>query len=698
MFSVPRLIAFAPLVTVICLSAQQPAAPTPQRPDPGQAPMTFRVEVSYIEIDATVTDAQGNPVTSLTRDDFELSEDKKPQEIAVFSHVGLPIERADPLLSRASVVEPDVRTNRREFDGRVFVIMLDDLHTSSTRSGRLRTAAAAFIQRYMGVNDVAAVVYSSGSNDKAQEFTGSRSLLLSAVNRFMGQKLTSAAAATAEQDMLLEMTGQPATGRDPDGMERAYKDRQLLARLRGVSSYLSGVQGRRKSIVLFSEGIETDYSAGRNDVNTRTDSTQRTLGADTLADLQSTIGAAGRANVSIYTVDPRGLVALESFEAALGAQRLDTMTNIFEETRRSQDSLRTLAAETGAIAAVDRNDFHETFARIIRDNSYYYVLGYYSPNGKRDGKFRKVDVKVRRPGLTVRARTGYTVPKGEPPKKNAPPKQASEPLQQALASPLPVSGLPLTAAAVPFRSGEKASILVVAEIDGSKFSFTDRNGRPWDSIELVTLPIDGAGRPVEGTRDELSITPRPQTRDAIIARGVRLTSRIDLAPGRYQLRVGAREAGTGDAGSVPIDLDVPDFSKAPLTMSGIVVSSQTAAGIPSARVDEQLKDVLPDMPTVTREFPRGDQLTVYAEIYDQLATPHTVEIATTATADDGRVMYSRTDQQSSSALKNPGDGFGHVTSISLKDVLPGRYVLKIEARSSVAGAAPAVRELEFTVR
>ena len=660
--------------------------------------MTFKVEVNYIEIDATVTDAQGNPVTDLTREDFELTEDKKAQDLSVFSHVGLPIERPDPLLSRAATVEPDVRTNRREFDGRVFVLMLDDLHTSSTRTGRLRAAAAAFIQRHMGANDVAAVVYSSGSNDKAQEFTGSRSLLLSAVNRFMGQKLLSPAAAKAEQDALLEHTGQLPTGQDPDAMERAYKDRQLFARLRKVSEYLSGVQGRRKSIVLFSEGIETDYSHGRTDPNMRVDSTQRAAGADILQELQTVIGVAGRANVSIYPVDPRGLVALESFEAALGAQRLDTMDNIFAETRWSQDMLRMIAEQTGGIAAVDRNDFTGTFDRIIRDNSNYYVLGYYSPNGKRDGKFRKVEVKVRRPGLTVRARSGYLVPKGEAPKKNAPTPQASTEVQQALSSPLPVSGLALTAGAIPFRSAAKASVLVVTEIDGSRFKFTDRNGRAWDSIELVTLPIDGAGRPVEGTRDELSITPRPEMREAIIARGVRLTRRLELPPGRYQLRVGVREAGTGDAGSVPIDLEIPDFAAAPLTMSGVVVSSRTAAGIPSGKVDEQLKDVLPDMPTATREVPRGDQLTVYAEVYDQQTAPHTVEITTTATADDGRVMYSRSDRQSSTALKNPGDGFGHLATIPLKEVLPGRYVLRIEARSSTGAAAPAVRELEFSVR
>jgi VWFA-related protein len=691
-----RLTAIVPLLTVVCLSAQQ--APAPPRADPGQAPMTFKVAVNYVEIDATVTDAQGNPVTDLTVEDFQLAEDQKPQTVTVFSHVALPVERPDPLLSRVTAIEPDVRTNRREFDGRVFVLMLDDLHTNSSRSGRLRAAASAFIQRHMSANDVAAVVYTSGSNDRAQEFTGSRSLLLAAVNRFVGQKLPSAATATAEQDMLREMTGAAATGQDPDAMERAHKDRQLLAKLRTLSDYLSGVHGRRKSIVLFSEGIDTDYSAGRVDVGRRTDAVQRSAGADLLQELQSTVGAAGRANVSIYTVDPRGLVALEAFESTMSAQRLDTMTNIFEETRRSQDSLRTLAAETGGIAAVDRNDFTETFDRIIRDNSNYYVLGYYPSNGKRDGRFRKVDVKVRRPGLTVRARTGYVAPKGDPPKKNASTAQASEPLQEALTSPLPVSGLALTAAAVPFRSGVKASVLVVAEIDGSRFAFTEKNGRPWNAVELVTLPIDGQGRPVEGKRDELSITPRPQTRDAIVARGVRLTQRFELAPGRYQLRVGVREAGSGSAGSVPIDLDVPDFTAAPLTMSGIVVSSSTTAGIPSARVDELLKDVLPDMPTVTRDFPRGDELTVYAEIYDQLTTPHKVEITTTATADDGRVMYARSDQQSSSALKSPGDGFGHVATIPLKDVLPGRYVLRIEAHTSTSGPVPAVRELEFRVR
>jgi hypothetical protein len=105
-----RPIVFAALVTVVCLSAQQPAAPPP-RTDPGRVPMTFKVEVNYIEIDATVTDGQGRAVADLRREDFQLSEDDKPQATTVFSHVALPVERPDPLLSRRTIVEPDARTN-----------------------------------------------------------------------------------------------------------------------------------------------------------------------------------------------------------------------------------------------------------------------------------------------------------------------------------------------------------------------------------------------------------------------------------------------------------------------------------------------------------------------------------------------------------------------------------------------------------
>src|SRR5262245_37331421 len=182
------------LATVVAGAQQQPppqpAPPPPAKPEE-QPPITFKVEVNYVEIDAVVTDGSGNFVRGLTRDDFQILEQAKPQNITVFSLVNIPVERPDAPLYASSPIERDVYTNRREFEGRVFVLVLDDLHTHPSRSIRVRTAARQFVERYLGENDVAAVVTTGGSKYGAQNFTNSRRLLLKAVDSFSGQKLRS---------------------------------------------------------------------------------------------------------------------------------------------------------------------------------------------------------------------------------------------------------------------------------------------------------------------------------------------------------------------------------------------------------------------------------------------------------------------------------------------------------------------------
>ena len=264
---------------------------------------------------------------------------------------------------------------------------------------------------------------------------------------------------------------------------------------------------------------------------------------------------------------------------------------------------------------------------------------------------------------------------------------------------MPVSGLTLTASAAAFRSGSKnASILVIAEIDGGGFRFVEKGGSLWDEIEMVTLPFDAAGNPRSGTRDLIAITPRPQTRDQILANGIRMTKRLELAPGRYQLRIGAREAGTGQVGSVLLDLDVPDFGKGPLSMSGLALATPGANGMVTARPDEQLKDVLPAPPTVTRAFIRDEQLSLFTEIYDQIRAAHRLQITTTVTGDDGKVAFEHRDERNSSELRAAGDAFGHVATIPLKGFAAGRYVLRVEARPLLSAGGPVFREVELTVR
>ena len=157
-----------------------------------QAPeVTFQVEVNYVDVDVVVTDDQGNFVTGLTRDDFEVFENGRPQKIDTFSQVGIPVEKPIDFVHEGRLVVADTQTNRKPFDGRVYVIVLDDLDVSAMRSTALKDAARKFVREFMGANDLAAVVYTSGRRDAAQEFTSNRELLVAAIDKFIGQRMRS---------------------------------------------------------------------------------------------------------------------------------------------------------------------------------------------------------------------------------------------------------------------------------------------------------------------------------------------------------------------------------------------------------------------------------------------------------------------------------------------------------------------------
>ena len=150
--------------------AQRRTGRTGRQPAPPQTP-TFKVQVDYVEVDVLVTDQQGRFVPDLAKEDFRVFEDGKPQSVSTFSLVNIPVERADRPLFAAQPIEPDVESNERPFDGRVYVMVLDDLHTNFQRSPRVKAAARQFIERYLGANDLMAVVTTGGSTSGAQEFT-----------------------------------------------------------------------------------------------------------------------------------------------------------------------------------------------------------------------------------------------------------------------------------------------------------------------------------------------------------------------------------------------------------------------------------------------------------------------------------------------------------------------------------------------
>jgi VWFA-related protein len=690
--------------TLLCALAFLAAASTPRAQQapapPQQPPITFKSEVNYVEIDARATDAQGNFVRDLTQADFRLIEDGQPQTLSAFAMVDIPIARPDPPLFAKAAIPPDVVTNSVPFEGRVFVLVMDDLHTKFADTPRARVAAHQFVEHYVGANDLVAVVNTSGVNKSMQDFTTNHQLVLKAIDGSMGNKEESSTVARL-QDYNQNQTARglnSTANASFNEMMRWNNARNSLSTLKNIADYMAGMRGRRKALVFFSEGVNYDTVDAINNAHA----------TDVHRDMEDVIASATRGNVNVYSVDPRGLVTGMEDAIQIGSFAADNSimsTDLMNELRLEHDSLRILADQTGGFAVLDQNDFRGAFDRILQDNSSYYVLGYHPTNDKRDGRFRNVQVSVLKPGVTVRARKGYVA--AVPGKKAAAatdkPGTTSPDLRDALESPVAISGLTVSVSPIALRGAAgKDAVVMSIEVDGRALTFTTTpQGTFADDIELTSFATDVSGKVKDGSHDELKLNLKPQTHAFVSKDAFRLVRRLQVPPGRYQLRVGVREGG-GRVGTVVYDLDAPDFSKAPLTMSGIAIASGSTSGMPTTTPDPsvtEFKDVLPAPPTPTRDFPRNDTLAVFAEIYDNVGkTPHRVDITTTILADDGHEVKKMSDERKSDELHGPGGGYGYATQVPLTGLTPGRYVLRIAARHTLGTGDPVSRDVEFRVK
>jgi len=692
-----RLAALLAFAASTALTADQNPPTQPPAQPPQQGP-TFRVRVDYVEVDVVVTDRQGNLVRDLKKEDFQVLEDGKAQTINTFTQVDIPVERADRPLFAESPIEPDVRTNEKPFDGRVYVMVIDDLHTRFGRSVRVKAAAKQFIERRLGANDLMAIVHTAGPSDANQEFTSSKRLLLAAVDKTSGRKLDSATAnKTNEYNRTrdLRQTGDPLN--DPDDAERGFNARSTLDTLRNVAEWFSSVRGRRKAILFVSEGIDYDIY----DMIAQSGSTHQSASM-VLDATRDAIAAATRSNVAIYGIDPRGLTDLGDESIEIQSYPDDVSLGVGpgslqNELRLSQDSLRTLSEETGGFAVVNKNDYATAYQRIVEDNSSYYVLAYYPPDA-RPGRLHKIDVRVTRPGLTVRARKGYVTPKKIEPAKTTTTasKSPSTPeLREALDSPLPISGLTMHVFAAPFKgAAPNASVLFGVELRGKDIQLNQNT-----KLLLSYLAIDQNGKIKGGNTDALTMAGlKPETKARIEQTGIRLLNRLDLPPGKYQLRVAAHDSTGGNVGSINYDLNVPDFQKAAFSISGLVLTSGLGSALPTVRPDEQLKAVLPGPPVSLRSFTQNDEAIIFVEVYDNEGSkPHKVDIRTTVTTDEGRVLFKTDETRDSTDLGGARGGYGYTTRVPMKDLAPGKYVLKVEAQSRLGNPPPVARELRIEV-
>jgi hypothetical protein len=396
---------------------------------------------------------------------------------------------------------------------------------------------------------------------------------------------------------------------------------------------------------------------------------------------------------------------------------MQPQTALLAEMRQTQDSLRSLAEQTGGLAAINANSFASSFDRIVQANSLYYMVGYYPPSHPRDGRFHKIEVRAKRPGLQVSARRGYASARGRTPAERekiereklaranmkGAPDHTSWDLREALNSPLQRPGLTLSLQAAPFRMpGRTASVALAIEIDASRIQFSAQNDKKLfaNKVELSLFSISQQGKPMQGIRTELDLTLRPDTYERVKTHGLRVNSRVDLAPGRYQLRVGVRESGAGETGTVFYDLDVPDFGREPLMMSGLLLTAPSAQRAMTAQADDVAGKALPGPATSSRRFLTSDAVALYAEIYAATGdiAPR-IDVTTRLIAESGREVSVARDELAAgvAASRDKSTTYALTRSVALRDVPPGSYLLRVEAQRRGEPERVAVRETPITV-
>lgn len=657
----------------VLLAMAAPVAMVAQDRSADAEPPVFRSRVTLVQIDAAVVDAEGMPVSGLTADDFEVVEAGEPRPVITFSAVQIPLD-LPPGATAAGAPEPDVATNETP-PGRTYLIALDEV--SPDRVLRARNFVRTFVQEHLGPNDVAAVALTGrGLASSGQDFTRNPRLILDAVDKFTGGFEPSTA-----------NTQDDGSGFLRAGVDRAFSSdpRQLASSLRELTEFLAVLPGR-KTLLYVGEGV------GGIDFSRLADYNGTSL-TPTEADAHAAIVAATRGNVTIYPVDPRGLTTDLTPAETLGSEILSTRTD-----------MAVLADVTGGFAITNTNEIGAAFERVVRENSTYYTIGFDSAYTRRDGRFVSVDVRVKRPGLQVRARGGYLAPLGEERRPEDVKSDARfQAVAEAMRSAIATRGVPLRVFAAPYkRSGDESTVALTVEIDVSALGFETGERALTGDIEISYFATDSTGKVHPGRRHTASLSVTPSGRARVMREGVRVLSQIDLPDGRYQLRVAA--GSRANAGSVVYDLEVPDFRDGPLTMSGISLTSLAAAAVATVRPDDLLGGVLPAPPAAAREFTADDQVALFAEIYDNRRTPRNedpgaIELTAALLSDRGRVVRLGTEAartRTPVAEKSGGQGF--VSRLRLDGLQPGSYVIQVDARSAGPDAAVVSRRIPIRIR
>ena len=640
--------------------AAEPQSPTP----------IFRTGINYIRVDVIATDGDGNHVTDLTLDDFEVYEDDVLQDVDSFQRIEVDML---PAIDGEPVTEVGIRRSDQELaasqaDVRVFVIFLDDYHVREGNSIQAGLMLTDFLENDLIPTDLVGVMYPLMPLDDVR-LTRNHESVINAVKQFRGIKYD-----YEIRNQFEARYNQYST----TVVERIRNDVSLSA-LRGLMVLLGGLREGRKSVLVVSEGYSNYVPPQLREQNAQLgvpggnpDRRNPLAGGSSfeetnaffetsmiMMDLQRVYEIANRFNTSLYTVDPRGLAVFE-FDLDQPAIGLDTDQRAL---RRTQDTLRLLAERTDGRAIVNTNDLVPGLQQMLKDSSSYYLLGYNSSAAATDGKFHEIDVRIRREGVRVRARPGYwaiterdaeralTTTANEPPK-------AVDMALSALATPQRDRLVRTWVGTAPSSNGKTRVTFVWEPIQV-------RGRREAASRVLVTAMGETGSAYFRGRIPEQTTRAgRGTTRGRETAAPPPVTRvEFDADPGVMQMSL----AIEGEAGEVlDRDLDeieIPDFTGPDVAMS--------TPSFVRARNALELRAIVDDFdvtPTAARDFRRTDQVLVRFEAYTPGAAVPTVEARLLNR--NGGAIYPLD-------VQTPADGHPyqvHLTPVSLP---PGEYIIEL---------------------
>jgi VWFA-related protein len=665
------------------ISAQNPGAQdSAQVSDTPQGGFMLKTNAELVLTNVVARDAKtGELVTGLKQSDFKIFESGKEQQISTFDFesvdMATPLKEAmvsglaaGPTGSKAVVVaKPEELRNHR------LIVMFFDLTSMQPEDlERSVDAAQLFLKTKMQPADLVALVSLGDTLNVDQDFTADKNALIHEVGAYNGTEGQGFAQGASSNINQVEDT----TAYTPDESEYndLNTDRELFA-LRAISQSLSKIN-EKKSLLYFSGGISRD-------------------GIENEASLRSAINAAVRADLAIYSVDTRGLQAVTAFgDASTGSLRGQSgfnggaLTTNMNANFASQEVMATLSSDTGGKAFLDSNDFAPAFAQVQKDNSAWYAIGFHSMNQARDGKYRKLTVKIDKPGIKLEYRPGYYAPADF---RHSGKEDREQELQDQLASDLPATDMAVYMNAMYFRLDENRFFMPVSlVVPGSQIPFIKGGDKDKATLDIIGAVTDEANRPVGRARDtvKLNLDPSLQARQ----KNIQYTTSFNLPPGKYQLKFVVRENQTGRMGSFIADVTLPDLKKAPLKMSSIVLASQRQ---PSKKDDPLVRNGEEYVPNISHVFRQDQHMFLLYEIYDPAhekaaegapKEPKTaIDLLSSLELIQGSTKVYETPIVQAKSINVEGrDAVSIELDVPLSGLKPGPYVCQLNVIDDAAGS------------